>query len=418
MGAQVSLLDAVESGKVDIVKTLVKYGAAGNDDLPAELQDGRLRRYLRDRAGGIDVLAAAAQHGHLEIVKILLGSRDHSNQEIEKALRSAGGHTEIVLILREILKNIKRHDGSPKNNAGIFAERRRRATEIARQKMKETEDRRRRDIIGETAEKGGSQAVAKVDNPGYRMKEKPDAFALVVGVEKYIGLPPADFAERDAVAVKNHLIALGYPERNVIVLSGEAATRSGLQKYLEEWLPRNVRPSSALFFYFSGHGAPDVKTGQTYLVPTDGDVKFLQSTAYPLKQVYSMLASLKAKEIIVVLDSCFSGAGGRSVLPGGARPLVTSAVAETLPGGNITLFAATAADEITTTIEDQGHGNFTYFFLRGLSGEAKDDKGVVTAAGLYEYLKPKVLDMARRQNREQTPQYSSTAHQSPILARF
>jgi len=55
-----------------------------------------------------------------------------------------------------------------------------------------------------------------VDTPGYSLKENPDNYAIVVGVEKYNSLPEAQFAERDADAVRNHLIAMGYPQRNIV----------------------------------------------------------------------------------------------------------------------------------------------------------------------------------------------------------
>lgn len=113
------------------------------------------------------------------------------------------------------------------------------------------------------------------------------------------------------------------------------------------------------------------------------------------------LASLKARSVTVALDSCFSGAGGRSVLAKGARPLVTQ-VQSSVPA-KLAVFAATSEGQITSAKADQGHGTFTYHFLKGLSGGARDASGKVTAAGLLNYLQPKVADDARRQNREQVP---------------
>ncbi|MBI5241248.1 MAG: hypothetical protein HY926_12320 [Elusimicrobia bacterium] len=84
----------------------------------------------------------------------------------------------------------------------------------------------------------------RLDRPGFALKARPDDFALVIGIERYSKLPEARFAEQDAEAVKMHLEALGLPPRNIIQLSGSDATRSSLQGYLEEWLPRNVRPAS------------------------------------------------------------------------------------------------------------------------------------------------------------------------------
>ncbi len=237
-----------------------------------------------------------------------------------------------------------------------------------------------------------------VDSPRYTSPARPDDFAVVVGIENYSRLPAASHAEHDADAVKRHLLALGLPERNIVMLQGQRAVRSQLAAYLEEWLPKNVRPDSTVFFYYSGHGAPDPKTGQAFLLPWDGDPVFLQSTAYPVKKLYGELAALKARRTIVALDACFSGAGGRSVLAPGTKPLVTR-IEEMRPEGEVTLFTASAGDEITGSLEEQGHGMFTYYFLKAL------DRGKRQAKDIYDYLKPKVQDEARRQNREQSPAF-------------
>jgi len=234
-------------------------------------------------------------------------------------------------------------------------------------------------------------------------------FAVVVGISNYSDLPEARFAERDANAVAAHMEALGIPRRNIIHLAGAKAGRSALVKYLNSWLPKNVKPSSRVYFYFSGHGAPDPSTGEAYLVPWDGDPNFLADTAYPIKRLYSRLNSLKAKEVLVALDACFSGAGGRSVLAQGARPLITKVDMGEAPAGKLTLLTASSGSQITTTLENQGHGIFTYFFLKGLNGEAQDGRGRITATGLFNYLKPKVQDEARRQNRDQAPTFHTSS---------
>jgi len=243
-----------------------------------------------------------------------------------------------------------------------------------------------------------------VDLPSYKNPENPDDFALVVGIEKYTDLPEAQFAQRDAEAVREHLAAMGFPQRNIVFLAGPKATRTGLAKHVETWLPRSVSERSSVFFYYAGHGAPDPATGEAYLLPVDGDPQFLKDTGYPLRRLYEKLDSLKARRVIVALDSCFSGAGGRSVLPRGTRPLVTK-VRLGMPGqGKIVSFSASDSDQVSGALEEQGHGLFTYYFLRGLNGEAKDKSGAVTVQSLYDYLLPRVRDMARRLGeREQTP---------------
>lgn len=236
-----------------------------------------------------------------------------------------------------------------------------------------------------------------------RRKPRPDDYALVIGLDRYRALPRADFGQRDAAAFRDFAVSsLGVPEENAILLSGEDATRTDIAKYLEDWLPRNVTEDSRVYVFFSGHGAPDPETGEAYLVPWDGDPRFLATTAYSLKRFYEKLEQLRAREVIVALDSCFSGAGGRSLLPAGTRPLV--AVKAERPA-RISVLTASAGDEITGSLEEREHGLFTYHLLEGLRGLAdSDEDGQLRLKELHGFVRSRVARDARRQNRDQTPQ--------------
>ena len=260
------------------------------------------------------------------------------------------------------------------------------------------------------------QYHSDVDAPNYQARENDNVFAVVVGVENYARLPKADFARRDAEAVRAHLTALGYPARNVVVLSEAEASFSSIEKHVESWLARKVNADSRVFFYFSGHGAPDPKTGETYLMPWDGDPKYLADTGYPVARLFSKLNALPSRAILVVLDTCFSGSGGRSVLAEGTRPLVTRVDLGRADIGDLIVMTATASDEITGTVADQGHGLFTYYyFLKGLNGEARAISDGVAVQDLYDYLRPKVEDAARLDNREQSPQLFVPPHGQRLM---
>ncbi|MCX5785738.1 MAG: caspase family protein, partial [Elusimicrobia bacterium] len=252
--------------------------------------------------------------------------------------------------------------------------------------------------ISKLKDEGVPTYTSDVDAANFKNAERGEDFALIVGVESYEqkDLPKADYAERDAEAVKQYLLALGLPERNIKLLKGSGATYAKLRSYLESWLPKNVKEDSRVFFYFSGHGAPDAKTGSAYLLPWDGNPEFLETSAYPLKEAYENLGKLKARQVVVALDSCFSGAGGRSVIQKGARPLVVVRNINALPQ-SLTLLAAASGDEITGGLEEQGHGIFTYHLLKGIYS------GIADSSKLCKYFKPKVQDAAARQNRTQTP---------------
>ena len=253
-------------------------------------------------------------------------------------------------------------------------------------------------VRGPDASAPGGSPLPDTLAPSYKAAERPDDLAVIVGIESYSEIASkASFAERDADAFKAYVRALGVPERNIVLLKGSKAGKASLEKNVEFWLPRMAKPDSRVYFYFSGHGAPNVKTGQAYLVPWDGDPNFLESTAYPVARLYKKLGALAAKHVLVTMDSCFSGAGGRSVLASGARPLVGKIDTGTA-GGKITVLAASASNEISGSLDDKGHGAFTYFLLEGLNA------GKTTPKALNEYLTPRVQDEARRLNRDQTPQ--------------
>lgn len=225
--------------------------------------------------------------------------------------------------------------------------------------------------------------------------------AIVIGVERYREkLPNADFAAGDAkLAAEYFKRVLGIPDQNVALLVDEHATKSDFEKYFERWLPNRVEAGDEVYIYFSGHGSPNPAKGDAYLVPYDGDPTYIDQTGYAVKRMYEQLAKLPAKSVVVAMDSCFSGAGGHSVLAKGARPLVTVSAVDALPA-KITVLAASAGDQISNSYQEKGHGLFTYFLLRGLKERGPNVKGV------FEYLQPEVVRTARRElNSDQEPQW-------------
>ena len=263
--------------------------------------------------------------------------------------------------------------------------------------------------IGSSPVLGKSIIKSDVDElPAIKVNSNKNAYAIVIGIEQYRQkLPKADFAVSDARIVSEYLTkVMGYSEENVVTLTNEHATNVDFAKYFEKWLPNNVEKDSTVFIYYSGHGAPNTKTGDAYLVPYDGDPSFIEQTGYPLKKLYESLNKLQVREVIVALDSCFSGAGGRSVIAKGARPLVMNLQSNMALSKNMTVLSASSGDQISSTYDEKGHGLFTYFMLKGIKNEdvIKQD-GSIKMDDLFGYIKPQVERIARKQfNNEQTPQ--------------
>lgn len=367
------LMCAVEKGNIEIVKLLIENGADVNV-----------------KSGRGTALHIAVEYGYPDIVRLLLdkgaevsilgspGPAADSPQGTPLQIARAKGQTVLVRMLTK-------------------------AEEMQSSKY----DKEAYPVKSETPV---SKTVrSDVDEiPSLKTATNKKAFAIVIGIENYRqNLPKADFASQDARLVADYLIkAMGYPEENIIMLLNDRATNVDLAKYFEKWLPNNVEKGSTVFVYYSGHGAPNPRTGDAFLVPYDGDPSFINQTGYSLKRMYDALGKLPAKEIIVALDSCFSGAGGRSVLAKGARPLVMNLQSDTVLSKNMTVLSASAGDQISSTYDDKGHGLFTYFLLKGIKNEdVVNPDGSIKMDDLFGYLAPQVERIARKQyNNEQTPQ--------------
>ena len=255
-------------------------------------------------------------------------------------------------------------------------------------------------------------AIAKVDVdklPSGSSATDPDAFAVVIGVEKYrqSGIPAVDYAARDAKTMHSYLTgAMGFDSKNVVLLTDDRASKTDLEKHIGTWLKNRVGPKSRVFVYYAGHGAPNPTTGAGYLMPYEADPSYLEDTAYPLAKMYASLDALPTKDVTVVLDACFSGQGPRSLIAKGARPLINAA-AQKGPE-RATVIAAAASNQISLSDPDAKHGLLTYHLLEGLHGGADaDGDGRITAAEAFAYAKPAVGRAARLQNQEQTPTASA-----------
>lgn len=111
----------------------------------------------------------------------------------------------------------------------------------------------------------------------------------------------------------------------------------------------------------------------------------------------------RCRSVLAVLDSCFSGAGGRSVLPPGARALVRM---KTEPvASRLALFSASSGAETSGPAQGGASGLFTQHVLEGLGRAAadRDGDGQVSLQELSDFVRPRVVREARAENREQTP---------------
>jgi hypothetical protein len=427
-----SLIDAAKSGDINRVKKFLKKGAdinakdnngwtaliwaarEGKTDVINFLINNGADVYVKDNMGWT-ALMRAVTNGHTSAIDILISKGGDVNAKANDgwtALTEAAwyGHISVIdillskgadidyAIIRLESQAIKDPERAPSYKQVIaLLERLRPKKEMASQQLS-SHVIAKQDL--HPAIKSDIDELSTLVNEHKIIGDKD--IAIVIGIENYQGLPKSDFSKKDANLVKNYLKALGFAERNIDFITDEKATKSSIEKSIEAWLPNRVKKDSRVLVYYSGHGAPEPTTGEAYLVPYDGDPNYLEVTGYSLKRLYEKLGKLQVAEVIVLLDSCFSGAGGRSVLAKGARPLVMMTDIKTIPS-NIAVFSATQGTQISTSSPEKGHGVFTYYFLKALR------EGKKTIAEIYEYIRPLVEDEAKTLNVQQSPSISPDA---------
>ncbi|MFB6224920.1 MAG: caspase domain-containing protein, partial [Candidatus Paceibacteria bacterium] len=250
-----------------------------------------------------------------------------------------------------------------------------------------------------------------VDIPNTSLN-RPKDVAVVLGNKVYEskGIPNVEYAIRDARVVKKYLtVTLGFREENIIYV--ENATAADLTRIfgskddpkgqLYNW----VKPGqSDVFVYYSGHGAPNPESGNTYFIPSNTNPSYLSQNGYPVNQLYENLAEIPANSVTVVMEACFSGTSDGGAVVQEISPAVLSVENPVMSIENGLVFTAATGEQVSTWYSEKKHGLFTYYFLKGLRGNADQNSNrAVTAKEMESYLKEKVPYRARRMhNREQT----------------
>ena len=232
------------------------------------------------------------------------------------------------------------------------------------------------------------QEFADIDFPPKTKMNNPNALAVVIGIENYQYVPDATYAYNDAEVFREYLSeTLGFRKQKIKIATNSKATQAELNKLLGSngWLSRNVvKGKSDIIVYFSGHGIANQKDKSTGILPFDVDPNY--SVGLPLKKLYKDLNAMGARSVTVYLDACFTGqTRDAKMLIADARPIIILPKEQDIPD-NVNVLSAASGSQISGAIKEKEHGLFTYYVLRGLSGDAdaNEDK-VVKLNELSDY---------------------------------
>lgn len=239
-------------------------------------------------------------------------------------------------------------------------------------------------------------------------KKNENVFALIISNENYELAAKVDNAINDGTVFKEYCTkTLGLPNQNVRYFKDMTygKMRKAINDIVE--IAGILEGDASVIIYYAGHGIPDNKTKDAFLMPVDADGTDTQ-VCISLKDLYSSLNASAHKQCVVFLDACFSGAQRDGEMIMAARG-VKLKPQEASPQGNTVVFCATSSDEAAYSYKDEQHGLFTYFVLKKL----QETKGNVNLGDLADYLSKNVGLQSRLINsNSQTPSVSV----SPAIA--
>lgn len=269
-------------------------------------------------------------------------------------------------------------------------------------------------IVLTLRETGGAKTAARelarteiaylcVPDPTAPPPEVRQRWAVVIGISDYAyggkHFPDLKYADRDAKAFFEFLrspLSGGFSEDHIMYLTNKQATVENVRHALFEFLAQAGKDDLVVIF-FSGHGMPQPRTENFFMLCYDTRPGRLASTAFPMWDIDTALRRfVKAKRVVVLADACHAGVISSDAGAKGKRPnpvhqyLHQLALAE--PGRLV--FTASEARELSFESEKYGggHGVFTHFLLKGLKGDADEDKnGLVTAGEIVEYVRARVI---------------------------
>ena len=196
--------------------------------------------------------------------------------------------------------------------------------------------------------------------------------ALIVGINYYEHGNSLFGCVDDAHAVKAVLERHGDGTVNfdVQLFTGtgpsDMVTRSQIKDYIEKLFSDDAEIA---LFYFSGHG--HIESSGGYLLASDSS---RGDEGVSLAEILVLANKSKAKNKIIILDSCHSGIAG--------TPPDTSENAILSEG--LTILTASTKDQYATEIN--GRGVFTNLLVDALNGVAANILGEITPGSIYAYI--------------------------------
>jgi ankyrin repeat protein len=381
---------AVINENLDIIKSLVSGGANVN---------------IRDKFNRIP-LHYAADKGNLEIAKYLIVNGSDINAKAAFYLQVGSleltlGCTSLHIAARNNHLSVVKylvHQGADIN---LENNRDRKALDLAKERNNHEivaflESSEKLAQLSKTEKTVAKPPVeAKRPNEPVIPKQRPytdidfgSYSALIIGNNNYQHLPPLKTAQNDAKNVAETLSnKYGFKVRLLL-----DANRSDILLALNS-LRWNLSNRDNLLIYYAGHGWLDKEADEGYWLPVnaqkDNMLAWISNSS-----ITASLRALKAKHVLIVADSCYSGKLARGVHIVSKTPGYLSRLSQKKARCVI------SSGGLEPVIDSGGEGLHSVFATAFLDA-LKENNDIMDGAQLFNRLRRPVM-----LNSDQTPEYS------------
>jgi tetratricopeptide (TPR) repeat protein len=181
----------------------------------------------------------------------------------------------------------------------------------------------------------------------------------------------------------------GFPADNIKTLINHpfASIRRAIANFYTD-----KERDALLLLYYTGHGVLEGRNQELHLAVQDTETNIPDATAISASFISRQLSDSRAKQKVIVLDCCHSGA---FKVPSDLKA----------PGASVVILTASDHTEFAWESEDANpngpHTVFTHYLIEALeTGEADSDQSqTVTVDELYEYLQVKMRDSQQKPQR-------------------
>lgn len=161
---------------------------------------------------------------------------------------------------------------------------------------------------------------------------------------------------------------------------------------------RKAGSDDVVLVYFSGHGKLDVNGGLS-LVASDTQIDTLESTSVAMDDIFRYVRNSNSRQVILILDCCYSGAAGGVLARGDPREALAMAAKDQ---SGLFMITASGENQVAQERMQDDFGLFTKHLIAGIeSGAADEDRdGAITIDELYNFVERQVRAESRQQPRK------------------